>query len=260
VGAFQRRPWPQPARRGAHQLARRIASQLPNLQSTPPSPCSPPHLTAACPPHPHPTPAVEPIIILNAAFCERHLTACPPSPELSRECGRAHQLEEELGAAYAGLHLPDPCVDREEQCQWWVGQGASSASDPEVGQAPRFCPVGQAPRFALWGRRHDLPVTGQPPRCPMSSSRPAVPRLSSPSPPGVLVPRAPHHTRFPCAALQGSVERPASTCTHTAGRPARWVGAGGASARACRTWHCCIWRAASLELAGTHLSHASGSY
>jgi hypothetical protein len=32
--------------------------------------------------------AVEPIIILNAAFCEHHVGHCPASEELAIECGR----------------------------------------------------------------------------------------------------------------------------------------------------------------------------
>ena len=30
--------------------------------------------------------AVEPLVVLNAAFCELHRKRCPPSEELLREC------------------------------------------------------------------------------------------------------------------------------------------------------------------------------
>lgn len=67
--------------------------------------------------------SVEPIIMLNAAFCERHLRNCPKTEELERECGRAHELEAQLDAAFSTLELPDPCVNRAEQCEWWASVG-----------------------------------------------------------------------------------------------------------------------------------------
>lgn len=36
--------------------------------------------------------AVEPIIVLNAAFCEQHRKRCPPSEELLRECAYVRPL------------------------------------------------------------------------------------------------------------------------------------------------------------------------
>ncbi len=76
------------------------------------------HPAWARPPH-----AVEPIIVLNAAFCERHLKNCPPTEELTRECNRTHELEAELDAAYKVLKLPDPCVNRAKECEWWATVG-----------------------------------------------------------------------------------------------------------------------------------------
>ncbi len=35
---------------------------------------------------------MEPIIYLNAAFCERHRAACPRSKALNWECGKAEAL------------------------------------------------------------------------------------------------------------------------------------------------------------------------
>jgi hypothetical protein len=35
---------------------------------------------------------MEPIVYLNAAFCERHRKACPRSRQLKVECGRAERL------------------------------------------------------------------------------------------------------------------------------------------------------------------------
>jgi hypothetical protein len=67
--------------------------------------------------------AVEPIIILNSAFCERHLKNCPPTEELTRECNRAHELEQELDEAFKNLKLPDPCVNRAKECEWWASVG-----------------------------------------------------------------------------------------------------------------------------------------
>lgn len=48
---------------------------------------------------------------------------CPHSEELLRECNKAHQLEVELDEAYAALQLPDPCVNRAKECEWWASVG-----------------------------------------------------------------------------------------------------------------------------------------
>ncbi|GAB4815655.1 hypothetical protein N2152v2_002701 [Parachlorella kessleri] len=67
--------------------------------------------------------SVEPIILLNAAFCERHLKNCPPTEELTRECNRAHQLEMDLDEVSKSMQLPDPCVNRAKECEWWASVG-----------------------------------------------------------------------------------------------------------------------------------------
>ena len=36
--------------------------------------------------------AVEPLIVLNAAFCELHRKRCPPSEQLLRECAYVRSL------------------------------------------------------------------------------------------------------------------------------------------------------------------------
>ncbi len=47
--------------------------------------------------------AVEPIITLNAAYCEHHLTHCPPSDQLTRDCNK-------VGCSYVCMP-PHVCVD-----------------------------------------------------------------------------------------------------------------------------------------------------
>ena len=33
--------------------------------------------------------AIEPLVVLNAGFCERHLVHCPPSAQLTSACAQA---------------------------------------------------------------------------------------------------------------------------------------------------------------------------
>ena len=69
--------------------------------------------------------SVEPVIILNAALCERHLVKCSPSPELERQCARAKSLEAELDERLAALlpGLPDPCENSHPKCEQWALSG-----------------------------------------------------------------------------------------------------------------------------------------
>ena len=72
--------------------------------------------------------SVEPIIILNAALCERHLAKCSPSTELERHCARAKSLEAELDERLARLlpGLPDPCENLHPKCEQWALSGECS--------------------------------------------------------------------------------------------------------------------------------------
>jgi hypothetical protein len=60
--------------------------------------------------------AIEVLVTLNEAFCERHRHACPPSEELERECGKAEAIAQELRDTYASLPPlpPDPEVQQYE--------------------------------------------------------------------------------------------------------------------------------------------------
>ncbi|KAL4441065.1 hypothetical protein ABPG77_010496 [Micractinium sp. CCAP 211/92] len=50
--------------------------------------------------------AVQPVIALNQAFCDRHRRNCPPSEQLNRECSRADALAQELEVAWARVRQP----------------------------------------------------------------------------------------------------------------------------------------------------------
>ncbi|KAK9864376.1 hypothetical protein WJX84_004323, partial [Apatococcus fuscideae] len=70
--------------------------------------------------------AIEPIVTLNAAFCERHLRACSPSEQLTQACNRARNMEIEMDAAFAALALEladQPCQDHQERCAMWARAG-----------------------------------------------------------------------------------------------------------------------------------------
>lgn len=69
--------------------------------------------------------SIEPIIILNAAMCRRHLSKCPPSAELERECAKAKALEAEFDDRMAKLldNLPDPCQNLHRKCEEWAMAG-----------------------------------------------------------------------------------------------------------------------------------------
>ena len=64
--------------------------------------------------------SVEPIIILNKAFCEKHRQRCPPSDELTQHCAYVDWMVIDLDAAYARLELPDPCVNGDVRCKKWA--------------------------------------------------------------------------------------------------------------------------------------------
>ena len=72
--------------------------------------------------------SVEPVIVLNAAMCERHLAKCSPSPELERQCARAKALEAELDERMAALlpGLPDLCENVHPKCEQWALSGECS--------------------------------------------------------------------------------------------------------------------------------------
>jgi len=63
--------------------------------------------------------AIEPIVTLNQAFCERHRMKCLPSEELTRECDYVDKYAEELDVALKKImaNLPDPCKDLEPRCE-----------------------------------------------------------------------------------------------------------------------------------------------
>ena len=69
--------------------------------------------------------AVEPVIILNAALCQRHVAKCSPSDELERQCAKARALEAELDARMAELlpRLPEPCQNMHQKCEQWAMSG-----------------------------------------------------------------------------------------------------------------------------------------
>jgi hypothetical protein len=55
--------------------------------------------------------AIEPVIVLNAAFCEHHLVNCPPSEELTRECGLVRPSAAAAAAAARLARLGSvPCL------------------------------------------------------------------------------------------------------------------------------------------------------
>ncbi|EIE24386.1 hypothetical protein COCSUDRAFT_40799 [Coccomyxa subellipsoidea C-169] len=56
--------------------------------------------------------AAEPMIVLNAAFCELHRKRCPPSEQLMRECSYAEQLMRDFDSIAVGL---------QDRCPKWAG-------------------------------------------------------------------------------------------------------------------------------------------
>jgi predicted amidohydrolase len=53
------------------------------------------------------------IATLNAALCERHLGACPPSEELRRECGKVG-----CGVCWAARFKRRLCCPARLACSW----------------------------------------------------------------------------------------------------------------------------------------------
>ncbi|BDA42986.1 Peptidyl serine alpha-galactosyltransferase [Coccomyxa sp. Obi] len=68
--------------------------------------------------------AAEPMIVLNAAFCELHRKRCPPSEQLLKECSYAEQLMRDFDSIASGLQLnltSKGCLDKDERCPKWAG-------------------------------------------------------------------------------------------------------------------------------------------
>ncbi|CAK0783213.1 hypothetical protein CVIRNUC_006412 [Coccomyxa viridis] len=65
--------------------------------------------------------AIEPAIVLNAAFCERHLRKCPAHEHL-QACEKVAEQEKQLDAAYDGLEgelRKVPCKNWHKECDDW---------------------------------------------------------------------------------------------------------------------------------------------
>lgn len=70
--------------------------------------------------------AIQVIVELNVAFCERHLVTCEPSPQLQKECTYAKDLETELDAALVKVEHQisvDNCKNHDKRCQMWADAG-----------------------------------------------------------------------------------------------------------------------------------------
>lgn len=70
--------------------------------------------------------AIEPIVTLNKAFCERHRRRCPPSEQLSDECDKVDQYADELQdmlRAFEQNVERDDCLDKNPGCQKWASEG-----------------------------------------------------------------------------------------------------------------------------------------
>ncbi|KAK9863378.1 hypothetical protein WJX84_005251 [Apatococcus fuscideae] len=102
--------------------------------------------------------AIEPIITLNAAFCERHLKACSPSEQLTQACTRARNMEIELDAAFAPLEAElrdQPCQDHQERCAMWARAGECKSNPGYMASScAKSCkkcppPVPKVPKKAL---------------------------------------------------------------------------------------------------------------
>lgn len=62
--------------------------------------------------------SIEPVILLNAAFCEHHRRKCFPTKELQAECEIVDEYQLELDEMLENVIsvLPESCVDNNDQC------------------------------------------------------------------------------------------------------------------------------------------------
>ncbi|CAL8472254.1 g11796 [Coccomyxa elongata] len=70
--------------------------------------------------------SVEPAIVLNAAFCDRHKRKCSPSKQLEEECSKVAQQEKELDEAYDAVEKilrATECNDSTPDCTGWTNEG-----------------------------------------------------------------------------------------------------------------------------------------
>ncbi|CAK0787343.1 hypothetical protein CVIRNUC_010562 [Coccomyxa viridis] len=75
--------------------------------------------------------AVEPLIVLNAAFCELHRKRCPPSEQLLRECAYAEQMMRDFDSIMIPLQLnltSQGCIDKDDRCQKWADDGECASN------------------------------------------------------------------------------------------------------------------------------------
>lgn len=75
--------------------------------------------------------AIQVIIELNVAFCERHLVNCLPSEQLQKECAYAKELETELDAAFVDVEYQisiESCKDHDTRCKMWADAGECDAN------------------------------------------------------------------------------------------------------------------------------------
>ncbi|KAL6778995.1 hypothetical protein ACKKBF_B19215 [Auxenochlorella protothecoides x Auxenochlorella symbiontica] len=69
--------------------------------------------------------AIQTVVVLNAAFCERHEKACPPSEQLSTECAAARSTLDALQRRMKEQvdRMPDPCRNSDTRCEGWAKAG-----------------------------------------------------------------------------------------------------------------------------------------
>ncbi|KAK9918872.1 hypothetical protein WJX75_007695 [Coccomyxa subellipsoidea] len=66
--------------------------------------------------------AIEPIVVLNSALCEHHLTHCPITEQLLTECQKVAKLEQEMDDAFDDLEpilRGTECKDQYPDCPGW---------------------------------------------------------------------------------------------------------------------------------------------
>ncbi|KAL4421895.1 hypothetical protein ABPG77_003697 [Micractinium sp. CCAP 211/92] len=69
--------------------------------------------------------SIQVIATVNAALCERHLAKCPPSRELTDQCGKVKQLERDVDDAILEVERrPGICTDRKPtpECRNWAAR------------------------------------------------------------------------------------------------------------------------------------------
>ncbi|CAL8472223.1 g11765 [Coccomyxa elongata] len=84
--------------------------------------------------------AIEPVVVLNAAFCERHMKHCPKSQQLTEECAKVRQQEIELDIAFDVMEVAmqeEECKNKHPDCEEWARNGECEKS----------------PRYMFWGCR-----------------------------------------------------------------------------------------------------------